>query len=226
MACDVFTCANFLFCSASVLNLCAISWDRYVAVTSPLRYCVIMRDANVFRLIAFCWSSALICSAVFTKLMKNSINRIRCSIKGLNLEYSVTSAILLYFVPVCFLVFVNGRVIKIAHSQKKRVRNDALPGLVMEHLNKKKFYHNKNIRSRREMKILRMFLIISVGVILCWSPLQIVIVMEALVNVPGNVLYFALLMAYINSAFNPFLYGVYSRDIRKSIMQKVCCKSS
>ena len=221
----MFTCANFLFCSASVLNLCALSWDRYVAVTTPLRYHTRMQDANVFKIIAFCWSYALIWSAIFTKLVKCSKNRHICSISGIDLEYSVSMVIVLYLIPVCFVIFVNGRVIKIALAQIRKIKNQAVPCIAMNQLDKEQF-QQENRRSKKEMKTFRLFLIITVGVVLCWSPLQFVFVLDALSQLPGNVRYAALLMAYINSACNPFLYGMFSKDIRKSITKILRCKRS
>ncbi|XP_078357376.1 beta-2 adrenergic receptor-like [Oculina patagonica] len=40
---------------ASVGNLCAMSFDRYIAITRPLRYVSLMKNSMVLRLIAFAW---------------------------------------------------------------------------------------------------------------------------------------------------------------------------
>lgn len=46
---------------ASTSNLCAVSIDRYIAITKPLRYNVIMTDQTCFRIIMFIWSMSILC---------------------------------------------------------------------------------------------------------------------------------------------------------------------
>jgi hypothetical protein len=36
--CGIWATADVLLCTASILNLCVISLDRYMAITSPLKY--------------------------------------------------------------------------------------------------------------------------------------------------------------------------------------------
>ena len=38
LTCDVFNANDVLFSTASLLHLCCISWDRYIAVTDPFNY--------------------------------------------------------------------------------------------------------------------------------------------------------------------------------------------
>lgn len=46
---------NIIRCTASILNLCAISLDRYVAVTRPVTYPSIMSTKRAKSLIAGLW---------------------------------------------------------------------------------------------------------------------------------------------------------------------------
>jgi len=38
LTCDIFNANDVLFSTASLLHLCCISWDRYIAVTDPFNY--------------------------------------------------------------------------------------------------------------------------------------------------------------------------------------------
>ncbi|XP_070503902.1 octopamine receptor Oamb isoform X2 [Chironomus tepperi] len=53
--CKIWLAVDVLLCTASILNLCAISLDRYVAVTRPVTYPSIMSTKRAKSLIAGLW---------------------------------------------------------------------------------------------------------------------------------------------------------------------------
>lgn len=53
--CSVWLAVDVWMCTASILNLCAISLDRYVAVTRPVSYPSIMSRRRAKALIAGLW---------------------------------------------------------------------------------------------------------------------------------------------------------------------------
>ncbi|KAK6185856.1 hypothetical protein SNE40_008002 [Patella caerulea] len=60
--CHVWLATDVLLCTASILNLCCISFDRYVAITRPMKYPGIMSSKRGKLLVAATWIvSFLIC---------------------------------------------------------------------------------------------------------------------------------------------------------------------
>lgn len=60
-ACDMWVAADVTCCTASILNLCMISVDRYLAITKPLTYGVRRRSRRTYLSIAGTWAmSALV----------------------------------------------------------------------------------------------------------------------------------------------------------------------
>ncbi|CAH0555782.1 unnamed protein product [Brassicogethes aeneus] len=53
--CQMWLALDVWMCTASILNLCAISLDRYVAVTRPITYPSIMSHSRAKMLIAGVW---------------------------------------------------------------------------------------------------------------------------------------------------------------------------
>ncbi|XP_032227781.1 5-hydroxytryptamine receptor 1D [Nematostella vectensis] len=122
VVCHAGTLFNFWFCCASVFNLCAVSWDRYVAVTSPLLYTVRMDDAKVRWTIAVIWVVSLFMSFLIMVAVIESKTVFYCTATGLAVEYSLSSALVIFIIPLIFLVFANGRIMSIARAQLKKIK--------------------------------------------------------------------------------------------------------
>ncbi|XP_032227780.2 alpha-2A adrenergic receptor [Nematostella vectensis] len=108
--CNFWLFANFWFCSASVFNLCLVSWDRYVAVTSPLHYQTRMCEERVVKLIAGNWAWSLVLAGCLIIGFHFSQQRVICSVKGIDPEILLVAVITMFILPCIFLVFVNLKV--------------------------------------------------------------------------------------------------------------------
>ncbi|KAM9342380.1 5-hydroxytryptamine receptor 6 [Pholidichthys leucotaenia] len=60
--CPVWLCFDVMCCSASILNLCVISLDRYLFIISPLRYKQRMTPPRALLLVAAAWGLAVLAS--------------------------------------------------------------------------------------------------------------------------------------------------------------------
>lgn len=70
--CSIWLAVDVWMCTASILNLCAISLDRYVAVTRPVTYPSIMSTKRAKLLVAGVWVlSFVICLPQLVGLTKN-----------------------------------------------------------------------------------------------------------------------------------------------------------
>jgi hypothetical protein len=64
LSCDVFNANDVLFSTASLLHLCCVSVDRYVAVTDPFNYDRKMSPRLVGWLLAGVWTTSTLVSHV------------------------------------------------------------------------------------------------------------------------------------------------------------------
>lgn len=60
--CPVWLCFDVMCCSASILNLCIISLDRYLFIISPLRYKQRMTPPRALLLVGAAWGLAALAS--------------------------------------------------------------------------------------------------------------------------------------------------------------------
>lgn len=226
--CNFWLFLNFLLCSASVYNLCVVSGDRYFAVTSPLKYLSRMNDLKVKVIIGIAWLFAFIFAGFViygTNVSKNNYDN--CSIWGLRYEYSLTVLIIGYIVPVSFLVFVNCKVYFIAHSQMNRIHAQEMSLASVSHNSgfsiastlDRATSHQKSTKTRlkHEIRIFKTFLIVICAFLVCWTPFVVILLIDSILSVPGQIRHSSIILLYLNSALNPLIYGYFNTEFRTAL---------
>lgn len=71
--CSVYTTSDLTLCTASIVNLCAISVDRYLVISSPLRYSAKRTTKRIMMYIACVWIIAAIVS-ISSHIIANLLN--------------------------------------------------------------------------------------------------------------------------------------------------------
>ena len=230
--CDLYLFLNFILCSASIYNLCVVSGDRYLAVTSPLNYLSRMNESRVKQIIGVSWFCALLLAGFVTYgTHASKENGVNCSIWGLRYEYSVFVLVIAYILPVFFLVFVNMKVFLIAHAHMTRIHvqeTSLAPvstftenALSPEGAPKKT---NQRARLKREIKIFKTFLIVTCTFLISWTPFVVILLTDSISPVPGLIRHSSIILLYCNSALNPFIYGFFNSEIRKALSETFNCK--
>lgn len=75
--CPVWLCFDVMCCSASILNLCVISLDRYLLIISPLRYKQHMTPPRALLLVGGAWGLAALTSFLPIKMDWHSLGRVQ-----------------------------------------------------------------------------------------------------------------------------------------------------
>ncbi|KAL1514257.1 hypothetical protein ABEB36_003543 [Hypothenemus hampei] len=110
--CDIWVSLDILLCTASILSLCAISVDRYLAVTQPLSYSKKRRSKRLaFVMILIVWvSSALITAPpMFGWYEPGRHNQKTCRYNK-NTGYVIFSAMGSFFIPMVVMLYVYVRI--------------------------------------------------------------------------------------------------------------------
>lgn len=125
--CDLWISSDVLLCTASILNLCCISLDRYFAITRPLTYSRQRSPKLARTMIALVWLVSLLisCPPVFGwKDQKRYENPNQCTL-NLLLSYRIYSSLGSFFLPCLIMVFVYSRIFRVIHKREKYLKSNA-----------------------------------------------------------------------------------------------------
>ncbi|XP_055963554.1 D(2) dopamine receptor isoform X2 [Sorex fumeus] len=117
--CDIFITLDVMMCTASILNLCAISIDRYTAVAMPMLYNTrYSSKRRVTVMIAIVWvlSFTISCPLLFGL---NNTDQNECIIA--NPAFVVYSSIVSFYVPFIVTLLVYIKIYMVLRKRRKRV---------------------------------------------------------------------------------------------------------
>lgn len=122
--CEIYLALDVLFCTASIVHLCAISLDRYWSITQAIEYNLKRTPRRIKCIIFIVWVIAAVISfpPLITMEKENSEKVPVCKINN-DKWYVISSCIGSFFLPCVIMVLVYVRIYQIA---KKRTR--APPG--------------------------------------------------------------------------------------------------
>lgn len=200
---------RWLFNYASVLNICALAFDRYLAVVKPYKYITRVTRRRVNLLISACW---LIPFMVITvPLFVHGVSTIH---KGKHKHESTlervrisTAFVLFEVLPIPFMVYCLVNLLLATHKHKKHAKL----------INKQLCYNHTCVREIHQRATLGAIAVsITVFLVTMVSLLRCSVKVLFLDQVCGDKSYkIPLLLA--NSAFNPFAYSFMKTDIKTEL---------
>ncbi|XP_054885010.1 dopamine receptor D2a isoform X2 [Poeciliopsis prolifica] len=120
--CDIFVTLDVMMCTASILNLCAISIDRYTAVAMPMLYNTrysSRRRVTVMISVVWVLSFAISCPLLFG--LNNTATRDASLCVIANPAFVVYSSIVSFYVPFIITLLVYVQIYVVLRKRRKRV---------------------------------------------------------------------------------------------------------
>ncbi|OCT73446.1 5-hydroxytryptamine receptor 6 [Xenopus laevis] len=245
--CCIWYSFDVMCCSASILNLCVISLDRYLLIISPLKYKLRMTSCRALCLILATWTLAALASFLPIEMgwheqdfdlqhinMTSGAEEKQCRLI-VSLPYALVASCLTFFLPSVAISFTYCRILLAARKQAVQVASlvtnvpsateDHAQVLVLPVVDSRKFV------TKHSKKALKASL--TLGILLgmffvAWLPFFVANVVQAVCDcVPPGLFDVLTWLGYCNSTMNPIIYPLFMRDFKRAMGKYLpCCRRS
>ncbi|OBS78150.1 hypothetical protein A6R68_19459 [Neotoma lepida] len=134
--CNIWVAFDIMCSTASILNLCVISVDRYWAISSPFQYERKMTPKAAFILISVAWTLSVLISFIPVQLswhkakptwpldgnstFLEDIEDDNCDTR-LSRTYAISSSLISFYIPVAIMIVTYTSIYRIAQKQIRRI---------------------------------------------------------------------------------------------------------
>ena len=239
--CQFWVCLDFLFCSASIANLAAISVDRYLKISSPLTYDTHMTKSRVTLMLALLWGYSIVLAS-FSPIEWSSLRKDQA--RGIVVEngscysdskiYLTIVSAIGFFAPLSIMLLMYCVVFKVAVNQAAKLARQH--GSVRSDRKARRKSSAHAISLLFEVKATKTLIILLSAFCICWCPFFVLIFIglhspKQLNTVPAWCRkFFVVLFVYIlpncNAALDPIIYTTQNQLFRKAILKIFKAKTS
>ncbi|KAL4232331.1 Serpentine type 7TM GPCR chemoreceptor Srsx [Mactra antiquata] len=216
--CNVWISSDIMGSTASILNLCVISLDRYIHIRDPLKYARWMNWKKVAIAIILVWTISIILSFIpinvgWHKSPADSDNVLPPDVCYLEISgtYAVVSSSISFYLPCIVMLALYCKLYMYAREQVRSINRTLV--------------HNNVGDARGSGQASRLSdhkAAVTLGMIMgtfliCWLPFFILNLVEAYCKCAPIILFQILTwLGYFNSCLNPIIYSIFNVEFRNA----------
>ena len=218
--CNIWISSDIMCSTASILNLCVISLDRYIHIRDPFKYDEWMNWKKIAAMIISVWilSAAISFIPIHLKWHMNPDERdipipAHVCLLDLNPVYSVVSSTISFYIPCIVMLSIYLQLYCYARKHVAEIKRTSQPSHFKSANGKGK--GNSSGSSDHKAAVT---LGIIVGVFLfCWMPFFVINLMIPLFqDIPIVIFKILTWLGYVNSCLNPIIYSIFNKDFRNA----------
>ncbi|EDV21073.1 uncharacterized protein TRIADDRAFT_60482 [Trichoplax adhaerens] len=226
--CAIHYCLSIGLVMVSILNLCAISFDRYIAICHPYHHPRLMTKKSLIIILLFVWIQPLLISLLPIMLWRThhdlpfgicsyDINRSLIQER----VYLASFLMINYVIPAFIMLLLYSLIFRTACRQVHQINKQNM--ISSSSLSDSIRTHKT---SDKDIKLVLLFLAIVGTLYICWTPLY-TLMMISYFDVfyqPHIGTFVAIMLAFSNCAINPIIYSCSNAPIRKGLFKLVGIK--
>nr|XP_005995307.1 PREDICTED: D(1C) dopamine receptor-like [Latimeria chalumnae] len=247
--CDIWVAFDIMCSTASILNLCIISVDRYWAIASPFRYERKMTQRVAFVMIGVAWMLSILISFIPVQLSWHKADTLlsqsfnfslnetiseNCD-ASLNRTYAISSSLISFYIPVAIMIVTYTRIYRIAQRQIRRISSLERAVEHAQNCQNNECPHEASLKTsfKKETKVLKTLSIIMGVFVFCWLPFFVLNCMVPFCDlslhesgelpcVSETTFNIFVWFGWANSSLNPIIYA-FNADFRKAFTTILGC---
>src|SRR6218665_856965 len=250
--CDLFNANDVQFSTSSLLHLCCISVDRYIAITDPFHYPSRMTRRRARWMLAVVWGSSVLLSHVpihlgwYSPLEAEAATDL-CQFK-VNRVYGLISGAVSFWTPAAVMVVAYAKIYCEAKKQEDRIYSLTYSvGRCMVAVHEVKYLavndrqqpravspssstaRQERHKLKSEHKAAKTLGFVMGAFIVCWLPFFSWYLTTSLCSSdlcwtpPSALVPLFFWIGYLNSALNPVIYAFFNRDFRDAFQKVLGC---
>lgn len=237
--CQMWATMYLLAAPGSIINLCAVTLDRFIVLRVPLRYTEIMTPKRAMVVILLLWTYAMVTACLpvlgwkdqkFDHFVLDTSNGQSCFFILIP-SYVILINITNFLIPMIFMAICWSLIYQIARKHQRRVKklarsmsvNETTMSLTMNGVGCSTSDGQHTKKSIKKHLKGSKYIAIIVGLFfLCWLPhtlLSLVVSIcgeQCFYGTPKELPHILLVMGYLNSALNPYLYPFHDRQFKEA----------
>uniref|UniRef100_A0A8C4E167 Neuromedin U receptor 1a n=1 Tax=Dicentrarchus labrax TaxID=13489 RepID=A0A8C4E167_DICLA len=224
---------TFLFetvCLASILNVTALSVERYIAVVHPLRAKYVVTRTHAKRVILTVWGVSVLCALPNTSLHGIYILQSHSTSPAGNITLDIPDSAICMLVKPRWMYNLTIQVTTLLFFFLPMLTISALYMLIGLQLKREKMHQALEQQKARRRQVTKMLFVLVVVFAICWAPFHTDRLMWSFINnwtdnhreIFQYVHIISGVFFYLSSAVNPILYNLMSTRFREMFKEVMC----